>query len=52
MFIECKQLVTPLIRNKGPDSPHTFHSKTLNKTTITNKSVTIKALRTTPNVMI
>ena len=52
MFSECRQLVTPLVRNQGLDSPNALHSKTLNKTTISHKTVTIKTIRASPNVMI
>ena len=52
MFSECRQLVTLLVRNQWLDSPNTFHSKTLNETTISHKTVTIKAIRTSPNEMI
>ena len=51
MFSECKQLVTPLVRNKGLNGPNAFHRKILNKTTNPNHPITIKTQRASPYVM-
>ena len=52
MFSECRHSDFPLIRYQGLDRPLTIDSKLLNKTTISDKPITIKTNRTWPNIMI